>query len=75
MNMLKLLHPFIPFFTEFMWQENKFDRSFKFSSYYFKLAQSQIKIQSFNKSSNEIESLIEIITSIRSTKVQLNIPP
>ena len=29
MNMLKLLHPFIPFFSEYMWQDNKFDKSFQ----------------------------------------------
>ena len=33
------------------------------------------KMSSFNQSSLEIETLIQIISSIRSTKVQLNIPP
>jgi len=74
MNMLKLLHPFIPFFTEHMWQDNKFNKSFNtdlITSNWPKLE----KNSSFKKNSIEIESLIEIITSIRSTKVQLNIPP
>jgi valyl-tRNA synthetase len=74
MNMLKLLHPFIPFYSEYMWQENKFDRFFK-SALIVSNWPEPIKNLNFNKSSKEIESLIEIITAIRSTKVQLNIPP
>ena len=74
MNMLKLLHPFIPFFTEYMWKENRFDKSLKSHLIVAKWPKPS-KNSNFNKSSNEIESLIEIITAIRSTKVQLNIPP
>jgi len=74
MNMLKLLHPFIPFFSEYMWKDNKFDKFLKtdlITSSWPDLKNNT----SFNKNSNEIENLIEIIQSIRSTKVQLNIPP
>jgi valyl-tRNA synthetase len=74
MNSLKLLHPFIPFFTEFMWQENKFDKFFK-SALIVSNWPTPSKNSIFNKSLSETESLIEIITAIRSTKVQLNIPP
>jgi len=74
MNMLKILHPFIPFFTEYMWQDNKFDKSLK-SALISSSWPNPSKNINFNKSSNEIVSLIEIITVIRSTKVQLNIPP
>jgi valyl-tRNA synthetase len=74
MNMLKILHPFIPFFTEHTWQDNKFDKSLK-SALISSSWPNPSKNINFNKSSNEIESLIEIITVIRSTKVQLNIPP
>jgi valyl-tRNA synthetase len=74
MNMLKLLHPFIPFFTEFMWKDNKFDRSLK-SPLIVSNWPTPGKNSNFSQSLNEIESLIEIITAIRSTKVQLNIPP
>ena len=73
MNMLKLLHPFIPFFTEYMWQVNQFNKSLKDVLITSKWP-TPIKILSFDKSSNEIKSLIEVIKSIRSTKVQLNIP-
>ena len=74
MNMLKLLHPFIPFFTEFIWQDNKYNKSLKTD-----LITSDwpvfAKMSSFDKSLDDIEYLIEIITAIRTTKVQLNIPP
>ena len=74
MNSLKLLHPFIPFFTEFMWQENRFDK-FSKSALIVSKWPTPSKNSIFNKSMNETENLIEIITAIRSTKVQLNIPP
>jgi len=74
MNVLKLLHPFIPFFTEHMWQKNKFD-IFSDSALITSSWPKPIKKLNFKKNSNEIKSLIEIITAIRSTKVQLNIPP
>jgi valyl-tRNA synthetase len=74
MNMIKLLHPFIPFFTEHMWQENKFDKSLK-SALIISDWPNPTRKTNFNKSSDEIKSLIDIITSIRSTKAQLNIPP
>ena len=71
---LKLLHPFIPFFTEYLWKDNKFDRYLKKDLITSNWPKPK-KILAFNKSSNQIKSLIEIIKSIRSTKVQLNIPP
>ena len=73
-NILKLLHPFIPFFTEYVWRENKFNIEKKTD-----LINSNWpvlnKIQSFKKNSEEIENIINIISAIRSTKVQLNVPP
>jgi len=73
-NILKLLHPFIPFFTEHIWQLNKFDKYLKSDLITSDWPVPQ-KISSFNKNSAEIDSIINIITSIRSTKDQLNIPP
>jgi len=73
-NILKLLHPFIPFFTEYVWRENKFYKEEKSDLINSNWPVSN-KIQSYKKNSEEIDCIIDIITSIRSTKVQLNIPP
>ena len=72
-NILLLLHPFIPFFTEKVWQDFKFNNYFKsplmFKDWY-------IKPQlTFGKSYNKIDWLIELVTNIRSTKVSLNVSP
>ena len=56
------------------WQKNKFD-IFSDSALITSSWPKPIKKLNFKKNSNEIKSLIEIITAIRSTKVQLNIPP
>ena len=72
-NILVLLHPFIPFFTEKVWQDFKFFNNFKkplmLKSWDLK------KIPSFKKSHTKISWLIDLITTIRSTKVELNISP
>jgi len=74
LNILKLLHPFIPFFTEHVWQENKFDVEEK-SDLITSAWPTSKKIKVYKKNSEEIDSIINIISSIRSTKVQLNVPP
>jgi len=72
-NILVLLHPFIPFFTEKVWQDFKFKDYFKtpliFKDWNIK---SQ---QAFNKSYSKIDWLIDFVTNIRSTKVALNVSP
>ena len=74
LNILKLLHPFIPFFTEHVWQENKFNKEQKTDLITSNWPISKtIKIH--KKNTEEIKCIIDIITAIRSTKVQLNIPP
>ena len=73
-NILKLLHPFIPFFTEHVWQENKLNKEEKsdlITSNWPVLK----KIKLYKKNSEEIDCVIDIISAIRSTKVQLNVPP
>ena len=74
LNILKLLHPFIPFFTEHIWQENKFNNQQKTNliNSDWPIAK---KLQLHKKNSVEIASIIEIIAAIRSTKAQLNVPP
>ena len=72
-NILILLHPFIPFFTEKVWQDLKFGNYFKtplmFKDWNIK---SQ---QTFNKSFKKIDWLIDLVSSIRSTKADLNVSP
>ena len=73
-NMLKLLHPFIPFFTESVWEKNSCERILKghlVSSTWPIFKVSKI----FKKNQNNINNLIEIITNIRSTKAELKITP
>ena len=72
-NILILLHPFIPFFTEKVWQDFKFTNYFK-TSLMFK-DWNLVKQKSFNKNYNKIDWLINLVTSIRSTKADLNVPP
>jgi len=74
LNILKLLHPFIPFFTEYVWQENKFDKEDKSDLITSDWPISK-KIELYKKNSKEIDTIIDIISAIRSTKVQLNVPP
>jgi len=73
-NILKLLHPFMPFFTEHVWQENNFNEKEKSDLINSTWPVSK-KIQSHKKNSEEIDCIIDIITAVRSTKVQLNVPP
>ena len=72
-NILILLHPFIPFFTERVWLDFKFNNYFK-TSLMFK--DWNIPKQSgFDKSHNKIEWLINLVSNIRSTKVNLEVSP
>jgi len=72
-NIMVLLHPFIPFFTEKVWQEFKFKNYFKSA---LMLKNWNLKhCAQFKKSHEKIDWLIKIVTNIRSTKVNLNVPP
>ena len=72
-NILILLHQFIPFFTEKIWQDFKFKNYFKKSLI---LKDWNLKPQSnFKKSYNKIDWVIKLVTNIRSTKVNLNVSP
>ena len=73
-NILKMLHPFIPFFTESLWSKNKFNNFFK-SNLVLTQWPAYGKQKYFNKNHENINNLIELISSIRSTKSELNITP
>ncbi|MDC0937826.1 valine--tRNA ligase [Pelagibacteraceae bacterium] len=73
-NILKMLHPFIPFFTESVWSKNGYKKVFKtnlISSEWPKYR----KNSKFNKNYNEIKNIIEFISNIRSTKAELKVTP
>ena len=74
-NILVLLHPFIPFFTEKVWLDLKFDNYFKSPLMFKDWNLLNIPNSSFNKSYQKIDWLIQLVTSIRSTKVDLDVSP
>ena len=72
-NILILLHPFIPFFTEKVWQDFKFSNYIKIPLMF---KGWDIKSQpTFSKSYSKIDWLIDLVTRIRSTKIDLNVSP
>ena len=73
-NILKMLHPFIPFFTESTWSKNKFNNFFK-SDLVLSNWPSYKKQKNFIKNKENINNIIELISNIRSTKAELNITP
>ncbi len=73
-NILKMLHPFIPFFTETVWLKNDFKKIFKTNLILSDWPEYKT-IAKFNKNHNNINSLIEFVSSIRSTKAELKITP
>ena len=73
-NILKMLHPFIPFFTESVWAKNKFNSSFKTNLVLSNWPEYKSR-KNFNKNQENINNLIELISNIRSTKAELNITP
>ncbi len=72
-NILIMLHPFIPFFTEKVWKDFRFDNYFN-KSLMLK-DWNIIEQRSFNKSYDKIDWLINTVSNIRSTKVNLGVSP
>ncbi len=72
-NILILLHPFIPFFTEKVWQDFKFNKYFNKPLMFKNWDITPQK--TFKKSHDKIDWLIDLVSVIRSTKVDLNISP
>ena len=71
-NILKILHPFIPFVTEEIWFKNKFDESNKNFLMYKNWPTGKIKK---DQSLKEVKKIIKIISKIRSFKNELNVSP
>ncbi len=73
-NILKMLHPFIPFFTESVWSKNNYAKVFKTNLISSEWPDFKI-IPKYKKNHYEINNLIEFVSSIRSTKAELKITP
>ncbi len=73
-NILKLLHPFIPFFTESVWKTNNYKAIFKDNLISSTWPNYKI-LKKFNKNQKDINDIIEIISNIRSAKAELKITP
>ncbi len=73
-NILKILHPFIPFFTETVWSINNYKKPFK--DFLISSDWPNFKNKKkFNKYQKDINHIIELISNIRSTKAELKITP
>ncbi len=71
-QILILLHPFIPFVTEEIWLNNKFDKSGKD---FLMLANWPSGELERDSSTNQVEKIISIVSELRSFKNELGISP
>ena len=73
-NILKILHPFIPFFTETVWSKNRYDKYFKKDLISSTWPDYKV-LNKFNQNQININEIIQLISSVRSTKAELKITP
>ncbi|MDA9083383.1 valine--tRNA ligase [Candidatus Pelagibacter sp.] len=71
-QILILLHPFIPFVTEEIWLNNKFDNSGKDFLMLANWPSGEIERDS---STNQVEKIISIVSELRSFKNELSVSP
>ncbi len=71
-QILILLHPFIPFVTEEIWLNNKFDKSGKD---FLMLANWPSGELERDSSTNQVEKIISIVSELRSFKNELSVGP
>ncbi|MDB4069551.1 valine--tRNA ligase [Candidatus Pelagibacter sp.] len=71
-QILILLHPFIPFVTEEIWLNNKFDNSGKD---FLMLANWPSEEFERDSSTNQVEKIISIVSELRSFKNELSVSP
>jgi valyl-tRNA synthetase len=72
-NMLKMVHPFMPFVTEEIWQLIK-ERNAGESISTFEFP--QLKKELINpQADKEMETVVDIVTAIRNIRGEMNIPP
>ena len=71
-EILILLHPFIPFITEEVWLKNKLDKNSKDFLMFANWSHEKGKT---DESHIEVNKIIDFITSIRSFKNELGVPP
>ena len=73
-NILKILHPFIPFFSETLWKKNGYSKFLKTPLIQAKWPTHK-EIGSFKKNHKDIRDLMNVVSNIRSTKAELSITP
>ena len=71
-QILVILHPFIPFVTEKIWLKNKFDKSDKNFLMHANWPSGKAKK---DQSMKDVESIINVISELRSFKNELNVSP
>jgi len=75
-EILKLLHPFMPFLTEELWAvTTKRDGLLALAEWPLKSASNAIEQFSDPAAESEIGWLVELVSSIRSVRAEMNIPP